>query len=119
MSSSREFRNVYPTKNSAVWESASNFCKLGAGMCGPNIRVNEDGSMAIAPDAYADDVVAFVLAAIRGNPTIDTATKAHLARFLDDMDARAVARHGYSAASPRERNYEWKSVAACYTEKGV
>lgn len=60
-----------------------------------HIQVAADGTIVIGPKAFADDVVAFVSASIASNPAIDDAIKAHLTRFLDDMDARAVARHGY------------------------
>lgn len=62
-----------------------------------HITVQDDGTIVIDPKAYADDVVAFVSAAIATNPTIGDEIKQTLVRFVDLMDARAVDRHGYLA----------------------
>jgi hypothetical protein len=61
-----------------------------------NITVQPDGTIVISPKAYADDVVAFVSAAISTNPNISQTLKDFLIDFIDDMDMRAVKRHGYS-----------------------
>ena len=106
----RQFRNTWPVaRHAGPLDAPGNMCKSGAGPCGKNIVVNEDGSVTISRKAYADDVVAFALGCIQSNPTISLDTKLHLARFVDDMDARAVARHGYSYSEP-DRALEWKSV---------
>lgn len=83
------------------------FCQSLAGTY-RHIEVKPDGTIVISPKAYADDVVAFVSASIATNPTIDSSIKAHLTRFLDDLDARAVARHGY-AADPNEAAVVWRA----------
>jgi hypothetical protein len=71
-----------------------------------HVTVAPDGTITILPKAFADDVVAFVAGAIASNPNIDDATKAKLREFVDLMDARAVARHGYSA-NPDEAAVKW------------
>lgn len=86
-----------------------NFAKLAAGQYAKHITVKEDGTIVIGPDAYADDVVAFVAGAIASNPTIGNPIKQHLADFVDAMDERAVARHGYSH-SPEEAAFVWTKL---------
>jgi len=88
-----------------------NFCKFAAGDYAKCIVVDERGRIIIDPCAYADDVAAFVLGCVRSNPTIEPGIKRKLAEFVDDMDARAVKRHGYSK-SAEEKNFVWTSVAA-------
>ena len=95
---------------------ASNFAKLestayssGSDDSTPIVKLCTDGTVVIDKRAYVDDVVAFLAGAIKSNPTIAPEIKAHLTRFVDAMDARAVARHGYSE-SPREAAFEWTSV---------
>ncbi len=68
--------------------------------------VEEDGTFTVGPGAYVDDVVAFLLGAVKTNPTISGEIKGTLRDFLNRMDRRAVERHGYSA-SPKEKDYTW------------
>jgi len=78
-------------------------CKFPAGQYGKRISVAEDGAITIDKKAYADDIVAFVSGAI------DADIKVHLTRFVNAMDARAVARHGYSH-SPEEAAFVWNDI---------
>lgn len=93
-----------------IWKAGvkGRFCQALAGTY-RHIEVKPDGTIVISPKAYADDVVAFVSASIASNPTIADSIKAHLTAFLDDMDARAVARHGY-ADDPNEAAVVWKAT---------
>lgn len=92
----------------------SNFAKVAPGNYTSDgetrVRVQEDGSIWISRNAYADDVVAFVLGCIRSNPTIADGIKLALADFVDLMDARAVKRHGYSN-SQAEKDFSWESTS--------
>ena len=63
----------------------------------------------IHPSANADDVIAFVAGCIVMTG-IDNSIKVHLDRFLDAMDARAVAKHGYSD-SLEEQRFLWTPLA--------
>lgn len=97
----------------------SNFAKVATGdyvtaSSGDNslVRVNDDGSILISPKAYVDDVGAFCYGAIRSNPTISDEIKNHLARFIDDMDVRALTRHGYSHSCDEERTLVWKQISS-------
>ena len=94
--------------------SHSNFAKLSTGTYGTDdtpalAEVRSDGSVVFAKEAYPDDVVAFVLCSLRSNPNVSDELKQHLADFVNGMDARAVARHGY-AGDERERALVWKEV---------
>lgn len=117
----REFRNAFarlpadahPVRVNPA-DASSNWAQLAVGGYGtvkkPDlITVEQDGAVHISPKAYADDVVAFVLGAIRSNPTIDDSIKQHLADFVNAMDARADKRHGYSN-SPDEKAFVWIPV---------
>ncbi|HKB53338.1 MAG TPA: hypothetical protein VKD22_05005 [Ramlibacter sp.] len=73
-----------------------------------HVVAHPDGSLTIGPKAFADDVVAFVSASISTNPTIDDAIKVHLKAFVNEMDARAVRRHGYSH-NPDEAAVDWNA----------
>lgn len=107
---SRQFRNHIASSPPPInIERPGNTAKFEAGQFGKNIVVADDGTITISKKAYADDIVAFVLGAIRSNPTIDDTIKANLARFVDEMDKRAVDRHGYSH-SKEEADFEWNSV---------
>jgi hypothetical protein len=61
------------------------------------IEVKADGPIVIGKEAFVDDVIAFLSACISTNPNITQSVKNYLIDFVDAMDARAVARHGYSA----------------------
>jgi len=114
--SDRRFRNTFPRKpQPLVLANPSKFAKMAPGTYGP-ITVNEDGTILIGADAYADDVLAFVLGAIVGNPGIDITIKHTLARVVDQFDQRAVDIHGYSD-SPTERDFEWVPVVEAYYDK--
>ena len=117
---SREFRNALarmPAKSTLRVNPAdtpSNCVKLIAGTYGTTktpdlVAVDQNGAVHISPKAYADDMVAFVLCAIRSNPTIDDSIKQHLADFVNAMDSRADKRHGYSD-SPEEKSLVWIPV---------
>lgn len=111
--SSRQFRNnfaIYGAPFDAT--NPSNFAKIAPGTYGP-VTVCSDGSIAIASGAYADDVLAFVAGCIASNPTISSGIKEDLGDVIDDFDARAVDRHGYSF-DEEEKNFPWKSVAAVH-----
>lgn len=64
-----------------------------------HITANPDGSITVGAKAFVDDAIAFFSAAISSNPTIDDGIKQHLIAFVDAMDARAVAKHGYSGSA--------------------
>lgn len=110
--SSRHFRNEPGVDFDA--ESPSNFAKTRPGVFWGGdkelVRVSQDGSVTFTPGCYVDDVVAFCHGAIASNPTIAPEIKTHLARFIDAMDARAMARHGYSN-SKTEQEMTWKALA--------
>lgn len=71
-----------------------------------HITANEDGSITISAKAFVDDVVAFLSQAISTNPTISNEIKNHLRHFVNDMDKRAMAKHGYSH-SEEEKAVDW------------
>lgn len=108
---SREFRNkAAKGQQPFAGDTPSSFAKVPPGAYGSEsvkIVVHDDGSITIPPNAYADDVVAFVASTINGHAGIDASIKAHLHRFVDDMDARAVKAHGYSRCA-EERDYQWE-----------
>jgi len=107
MSTSRAIRHaLVASPPAADVARPGNFAKLAPGAYTKHIEIKDDGTIVIGPGAYADDVVAFVSGAIASNPTIAKEIKQHLVEFVDAMDARAVARHGYSA-SPEEAAFEW------------
>jgi hypothetical protein len=111
--SSRQFRHAVSTTGLPFDASTqSNFAKVIPGTYGP-ITVQENGDIVISREAYADDVLAFVLGCISSNPTIDPLTKQNLGVVIDMFDARAVFRHGYSG-SEEEKNFEWTPVANKY-----
>jgi hypothetical protein len=103
MTNDRKFRDEsadgYPFR-----ENPSNFAKVAAAQYGAHITLGKDGQITIAPTAYADDVVAFVLGCIAQHPKMAIETKLHLAKFLDSMDIRALSIHGYEQF-PVERDY--------------
>lgn len=68
--------------------------------------VNPDGSILFSAKAFSDDIVAFVYWLTHSNPSVSTGTKAHLRRYVVEMDARAVRKHGYEA-NEAEKNFEW------------
>lgn len=110
-STSREFRNK-ASKATLPFDGSnpSRFAKIPPGTYGTEgvkIVVNPDGSILIPPDAYADDVVAFVASTINGHGGIDSSIKEHLHKFVNDMDERAVNIHGYSG-NVKERDYVWQ-----------
>ena len=119
VNSARQWRHDFAPRFCA--ETPSNFAKIDPGHYTVYseksdthhriVSVREDGTVEVAPRAYVDDVVAFCYGAIRSNHTIGDDIKAHLARFLDAMDARAVARHGYAGSSDAERTYAWTPLA--------
>lgn len=114
----REFRNTFPMQpHKYDTKSTNNFCRMPVGSYGTKthdvVTVNADYSLTVSKRAFADDVVAFVLGSISSNPTISDDIKAHLARFLDAMDARALARHGYSK-SEKEQAHTWTPVTTHY-----
>ncbi len=109
MTTSREFRNSFPKTGALFHETPSNFAKIQPGTYGgvdETIELRQDGAVVIAAHAFSDDVVAFVAGCIRNHPGISPEIKAHLNRFVDAMDGRAVGIHGYSE-SPKEAKYEW------------
>ena len=83
--------------------------KLPQGQVTQHVFVRADGSMVIDPAAYLDDVISVLLYAALLNPIMDEGVRVLLARTLDRMDARAVARHGYSG-SEADRTASWISV---------
>jgi hypothetical protein len=89
-------------------DNPSNFAKVKSGDHGL-IRLDEDGSIHIDKRAYADDVVAFVLACIKNHPGIACNIKQKLGDFLNGMDERALKIHGYSK-SPEQQAYIWKQI---------
>lgn len=101
--SQRVFRNMMALGALLTYkETPSKFAKTLPGSYGTQkhndlIRLDATGDVVISKDAYVDDVVAFCFGVIQSNATIDASIKQHLANFVNDMDARAVARHGYSA----------------------
>ena len=115
VATSRQFRNEFPQQEHASDpKRPSNFCKLFAGTYGKHFEVHGDGSVTIAPKAYVDDVAAFLLGCVASNPTLSQERKCHLARFIDEMDARAVERHGYSH-NEQEKSFVWTPVSAKFT----
>lgn len=71
-----------------------------------HIQVTNSGSINISPEAYPDDVAAFLAGAQASNPHVSPETQKHLIHYVDAMDRRAVQRHGYSN-SPAERDVAW------------
>lgn len=100
---SREFR-AESAKGFPFEEGAMNNLKIPAGSYGPHITVSGAGHVIVDKQAYADDYLAFALGAMANNPKIAPEIKRLVARAIDLMDERAVARHGYSN-SEREKNY--------------
>jgi len=114
--SDRRFRNTFPrTSQPLKLDNPSKFAKMEPGTYGP-VTLNADGSILIDASAYADDVLAFVLGAIVGNPSIGITIKHKLATVLDEFDERAVSIHGYSE-SPEERDFKWEPVVQAYYDK--
>lgn len=101
----RKFRDESADGYPSRLKNPSNFAKVAPAHYGAHITVWEDGQITIAPTAYADDVAAFVLGCIVDHPKVAIETKLHLARFIDSMDVRALAGHGYKDF-PLERAYE-------------
>lgn len=103
----RSFRDMsasgYPYHDNP--SNPSNFAKIPVGRYGDNIFLDVFGEITIKRNAYADDVIAFVLGCIMCRLDIELENKLHLAHFIDDMDARAVRLHGYSK-SDIERDYK-------------
>jgi hypothetical protein len=107
---SRQDRHAFIASPAASdMKRPGNLCKWPAGTYG-KIRVDDDGTIVVSHKAYADDVVAFVAGAIESNPTIADEIKNRLRAFVDDMDARAVARHGYSQSAD-EAAFTWTPLA--------
>jgi len=114
----REFRNALarlPVESDVrSMSTPSNFAKLAAGTYGTRshpelVTVQSHGGVWFSKEAFVDDVVAFCAGALRSNPTVSPELKQHLADFVNGMDARAVARHGYSN-SEAERAFVWHAV---------
>jgi hypothetical protein len=112
----RAFRNGIARAGALTprMSTPSNFAKIAPGHYGTTsdqdlVNVSTSGQITFSRDAYVDDVIAFCLGAIRGNPTISDSIKQHLASFVNEMDARAVTRHGYSS-SEAERVFTWTAV---------
>lgn len=70
------------------------------------IVLNEDGSVTFSNKVFFDDILAFVLFAVEGNPTLAASIKNQLRVTIEAADERAVAKHGYDA-SPEERDAGW------------
>lgn len=106
---SREFRNISVVDGILTdGDRPGNFAKVRSGEYAVGkINVSGDGTIIISPDAYADDVIAFVYGTIKKHPGISDDIKDHLKQFVDKMDDRAVAHHGYSNSS-EEKQHVWR-----------
>ena len=115
METSRSFRNNFSTQGATHnAESKSRFAQVPAGTYDKGkIVVQENGSVLISEKVFADEVLAFVLGCMKTNPTINNSIKAKLGEVIDAMDARAVAKHGYSH-SKEEAAHAWTSVSSAY-----
>ncbi len=112
----REFRNRFPLEAGQYFnkETPSSFAKLHPGFYADGkIELKEDGTIVISPKAYADDVVAFVAGGMSTNPTLDQSIVTHLHHFLNEMDLRSFARHGYSF-SPEQADAGWSTLSLYY-----
>lgn len=75
------------------------------------VKKNADGSCTFEADAFVDDVLAFLTGVANSNPNMPREIVKKMASLMDDFDARAEKKHGYSD-SPDERAYGWSSRAA-------
>lgn len=103
-------------QQAATGTAPGNTAKLAPGTYGSHFTVNADGSILVAPGAYPDDVLAFVLGCSLTNPTLSHNIRARLGEVIDAYDERAVERHGYSH-NPAEAAYKWQSVHQYFVEK--
>ena len=110
MNTRRHFRNTFPLNSiKPDLDKHGNTCKLPSGFyCNNKINVHDDGSFTVLNKCYVDDVVAFLSGCIHSNPTISQDIKSTLHTFLNQMDDRALQRHGYEES--REKDYEWKKL---------
>lgn len=88
--------------------------KEGKYLWGKNqfIVKHEDGSVTFSKGMYTDDIVAFLLSTINkhfSSTVQEKLIKHHLARVVNEMDSRAMKRHGYSG-NAKESALEWKDV---------
>lgn len=74
-----------------------------------HITSDGSGTTTIGPGAYPDDIVAWLIHVSGANPNADQKTVDHLRAFVNEMDARAVERHGYSD-SEKEAAHKWVDV---------